>query len=105
LIRAAIERKVDIHGDKFAVMRDTGAVARVRRVALGSGDHILGAVVNNFYRLAGFQREQSGVGSDHGWVFFFASESAAGFVLHHANSLGGLVENPHQRFVDVIGAL
>ena len=64
-----------------------GAMARARRMALGGGDHVLGAVVDHFHGLAGFPREQRGVSGDHRRIFFLAAEAAAGFGLHDADAI------------------
>ena len=74
-------------------------------MALGGGDHVFGAVVNHFYRLAGFPGQQRGVAGDHRRIFFLAAEAAAGFRLDDADFVGGQIEKRNQRLVNVIRAL
>ena len=83
-VRAAVDREIDVHREQLAVARDGRAMPRARRMALRSGGHVFGAVVNNFHRLARFPRQQRGVARDHRRIFLLAAESAAGLRLHHA---------------------
>ena len=104
-ISATIEREIDIHGQEFSVAIKRGAMTRSRWVALRSGDHVFGAIVDHLYGLAGFPREQRRVGGNHRRVFFLAAKPAAGFGLNHAHAIFRQAENRHQRFVNVVRTL
>src|SRR5713101_7265361 len=52
-IGASVKDEFDIHGEKLAIARDCGAVARPGGMPLRRRDHILTAVVDNFYGPAG----------------------------------------------------
>src|SRR5712691_1356958 len=52
-IGAAVKDEFDIHGEKLAIARDCGAVARPGRMSLCSRYHILSPVVHNFYGPSG----------------------------------------------------
>ena len=104
-VSAAIEGEIDFTGENFASFTDGGAMARAGRMTLRGGGHIFESVINNFYGLAGFHREERGVGSDHRRILFLATERAAGFHLHDTDAIGGESKKFHEGFVDVVRAL
>ena len=74
-------------------------------VALGGGGHVFGAVVADFYGVAGLHREQRGVAADDGGEVFFAAEGSAGLGLDDAAFFGGEVEDEFEGVDEVVGAL
>ncbi len=92
-VGSAVDGEVDFAGEEFAVFADGGAVAGAAGVALGGGGHVFGAVVADFYGVAGLHGEQCGVAADDGGEVFFAAEGSAGFGLDDAALFGGEVED------------
>ena len=84
-VRAAVDREIDVHRQKFSVARHRRAMPRARRMPLRRRHHIFGAVVNNFHGLARISTPAAPRGRDHRRIFFLAAKSSAGFGLHHAN--------------------
>ena len=74
-------------------------------MALGGGGHVFGAVVDDFYGVAGLHGEQRGVRADDGGEVFFAAEGSAGFDLDDAALFFGEVEDEGERVDEVVGAL
>ena len=56
-VGAAIDRKVDGAAEQLAVLRHGRAVTRTRRMSLGGGDHVFGAVVDHLDGMAALHRE------------------------------------------------
>ncbi len=92
-VGSAVKGDFDFAGEEFAVFADGGAVAGAGGVALGGGGHVFGAVVADFYGVAGLHGEESGVAADDGGEVFFAAEGSAGFDLDDAAFFGGEVED------------
>ena len=92
-VGSAVEGDFDFAGEEFAVFADGGAVAGAGGVALGGGGHVFGAVVADFYGVAGLHGEERGVAADDGGEVLFAAEGAAGFYLDDAAFFGGKVED------------
>ena len=101
----AVDGEVDLAGEEFAVFADGGAVAGAGGVALGGCGHVLGAVVADFYGVAGLHGEQGGVAADDGGEVFFAAEGSAGFGLDDAAFFGWKVEHEGEGVDEVEGAL
>jgi hypothetical protein len=80
-------------------------MARARRMALGSGDQIFGAIIDQSDRSARFPGEQSGVAGDYRRILFFAAETPSRHRLNHADFCSGQIEQFDQRLMDVVRAL
>ena len=104
-VGAAVDREIDVHGEKFSVAADGGAVAGTRRMALGGCGHVLSAIVDHFDGLAGLPGEQRSMGGEHGRIFLLAAKAAAGFGLHNANTIFRQAEEADQSLVHVVGTL
>ena len=72
---------LDVLCDETAVLRDAGAVADDRGVALRRRRDVLVAVVDHAHRLAEPLCQQRRVDGDHRRVFLFATEAATGLSL------------------------
>src|ERR1700676_3548745 len=104
-VSAAIDGELDFAAQDSPLFVDGRAMTRSRRVALGGGAHVLHTIVNNFHRVPGFHSQQRRMGRDHGGIFFFTSERASGFHLHHADLLFRKAAQDHQRFMNVVWTL
>ena len=104
-VGAAVHQHVDVHRRQAAVARHAGPVPDDGRVALGRGQHVLGAVVDQLHRPARLQRQQAGVPGDHRRVLLLAAEPAAGLRLHDADLVRRQAQQHRERPVHVVRAL
>ena len=104
-VRATIDHNFNIRSEEFAFPADSGAVADAARMALGRGDHVFCAVIDDLDGMAGFIREQCGVAGDQTRVFLFAAERSAGLGLQDADLFVGKIEGNFKGSLDVERAL
>ena len=104
-VRAAVHHHRDVHGRQRAVVHDAGAVPHDGRMALGGGQHVLDAVVDQLDRAARLQRQQRRVAGNDGRVVLLAAEPAARFRLDHAHLVSGEGQELAERLVHVVRAL
>src|SRR5580704_4278572 len=105
LIRAAVQRKVNVDCHQFSVTRYGRPVLRPGWVPLRRRHHVFGSVVNNLHRLPRFPRKKRRMPSNHRRIFFLTAKSSARFRLHHPNAILRQPKQHNQGLVNVVGAL
>ncbi len=104
-VSSAVNDEIYLHAEQFSFARDSRAMLRPGRMALGRGRHVFRAVVNNLDGSTGFPGEEGRVPRDHRRIFFLAAEAAARLDLHDANFVFRQIEQFQQRLVNIIRAL